>query len=527
MAKAAHAPDTLQVASLDWAKAHIKRFGDTDLFPLPFEYECLWSSWDFIRPHICELELSTVPPSSSRTLFVPKPSGGFRAATQLDPLDGLIYAALAFEAAAPVETSRVAPEQFVACSYRLAPSEKGQLFEGSADGWASFHSQSKSLANKKSCTHVVIADISDFYNQIYHHRLQNSLSSAGIPDPRPENIEKFLGRITAKQSRGIPVGPAASILFAESCLNDVDRRLISCHYKHVRYVDDFRIFCKSEREAVGALHELSRYLFTAHRLSLQAHKTRILTKSDFRKRELIAPEEREAKSKEKHARKAVEEAFEAAGPYAEMLFDPDEVLLDRKNEIAHKALLETYRWCLKHTPIHLGLARYVLRKAGQLGTGVLVKETLNNLHELTPVFREAVLYLDKVWDTSMKGAASTSLQRFLKDSPQGWLPYLHDWSIWLVTKRDLLPTAKAIALAERATDFSIRYRALLAQKYQQAEWVREKKEAWRNFGPWDRRAILWAGSVLPRDERRHWLEPVTTGADVIEAAIAKHVRALP
>ena len=40
---------TLHERSLDWALAHALRYGDTDVFPLPFEYEAIkhdWSSQD-------------------------------------------------------------------------------------------------------------------------------------------------------------------------------------------------------------------------------------------------------------------------------------------------------------------------------------------------------------------------------------------------------------------------------------------------------------------------------------------------
>ncbi len=37
--------DQLQPESLDWAFTHTQRFGDTDIFPVPFEYEAIKHSW--------------------------------------------------------------------------------------------------------------------------------------------------------------------------------------------------------------------------------------------------------------------------------------------------------------------------------------------------------------------------------------------------------------------------------------------------------------------------------------------------
>ena len=47
-----------------------------------------------------------------------------------------------------------------------------------------------------------------------------------------------------------------------------------------------------------ALHDLSEYLYTAHRLSLQSGKTRILTRESFELEELTDPETQEREAKE-------------------------------------------------------------------------------------------------------------------------------------------------------------------------------------------------------------------------------------
>jgi len=53
---------------------------------------------------------------------------------------------------------------------------------------------------------VLSADISDFYNQLGQHRIQNAMESASVSVERSENIESFLNRLTGKQSQGLPVG---------------------------------------------------------------------------------------------------------------------------------------------------------------------------------------------------------------------------------------------------------------------------------------------------------------------------------
>ena len=39
----------LQQDSLDWALAHVLRFGDTDVFPVPFEYDAIEYDWANVK----------------------------------------------------------------------------------------------------------------------------------------------------------------------------------------------------------------------------------------------------------------------------------------------------------------------------------------------------------------------------------------------------------------------------------------------------------------------------------------------
>ena len=51
--------DRLRQDSLDWALTHIRRFGDTDLFPMPFEYDAIAHCWELVRSHLLKQDLAT------------------------------------------------------------------------------------------------------------------------------------------------------------------------------------------------------------------------------------------------------------------------------------------------------------------------------------------------------------------------------------------------------------------------------------------------------------------------------------
>ncbi len=233
-------PELLADSALNWAFEHVHRFGDTDVFPIAFEFRALRAVWPQVLDTLRKIDLAQHEIGSVIRMMVPKHTTGYRSAVQLDPIDCLLSTGLVYEMSKAIESFRIPPERRIACAYRLEIQVDGQLFRKET-GWADFHEQSEA-SQRKDCKYVILADISDFYNQISHHRIQNALSSAGVSEAKSKATERFLGNINAgHHSRGIPVGPAASILLAECALADVDNFLLRRKFRHTRYVDDFRI----------------------------------------------------------------------------------------------------------------------------------------------------------------------------------------------------------------------------------------------------------------------------------------------
>ena len=232
-------------------------------------------------------------------MLSPKHTNGFRVVAQLEPYDSLLFLGIAREAGEPIERIRVPEGRGIACSYRIGFTPDGQLFKRPG-GWEQFQDTARVRCGDARIKYVLTADISDFYNQIYHHRIESALELSGVEQVRCRNVETLLGGLTAEQSRGVPVGPTPSILLAEACLADVDDFLLRRGFDHVRYVDDFRIFCTSRSIAIEALHAMTDYLNSAHKLSLEGTKTRIHTKKEFLTRELEDPERLERERTTQH-----------------------------------------------------------------------------------------------------------------------------------------------------------------------------------------------------------------------------------
>ncbi len=512
--------DTLSSQAAEWSFTHVQRFGDTDIFPFPFEYNAIKHSWKAIKDAIVKMDLGAYRVRPHRRQLVPKPDGGFRVAIQLDPIDTLVFTAFVYEAADAIERSRVPAERHVACSYRIQLDVKGTFF-GADNGWKDFHSRSEEMCRSGKYSHVLIADVADFYNQTNHHRIQNALESAGVGDERSRNIEAFLMQLTAKQSRGVPVGPAASILLAEACLNDVDGFLLRKGTPHARYVDDFRIFCCSRREAVRTLHDLTEYLYTAHRLSLQSFKTRVVDVNEFTQKELLDPGEEEERGRVNRLQDLIREITEVTGYVLE---SEEELGPDMVVEAVRDNLVELFLHCLEGRSFNLGLARYLLRRAKALQTSALVPIIFAHMENLTPVMRDVALYLvSRAGRTECtREQRGPQLLKFLRDSDYGRLPFVKCWGLRVLANiPGLVTDTEALTLAEEsAAILGVRETALLARQYKLVDWVRTYKETWNNHGPWDRRAIIWSASILPPDERRAWLDLVREGGELLDRAVA-------
>ena len=79
---------TLATSSLDWALNHAERFGNTGIFPLPFEFSAIRHDWDRMKGFLKSEDILKWPVRPNRECLSPKSHYGFRIATQLDPLAG-------------------------------------------------------------------------------------------------------------------------------------------------------------------------------------------------------------------------------------------------------------------------------------------------------------------------------------------------------------------------------------------------------------------------------------------------------
>ena len=265
----------LQSSSVRWAIDFIANHSDGDLFPRILEYDAILAQREHFTGLLEKADLNQLRPGPSRRFIVPKDEISYRQATQLDPQDSIILSALLYQYGQGIEDRRL--DSKIVFSYRFGPSDEHGLYS-SQSAWNEFWEEAKDLAARSS--EVLYCDIADFYNQIYHHTIENQLIESGFPNQAIKWILNLLGSTTADVSRGVPVGPHSVHLLAEAALIPIDNALASYGLTFRRFADDILVFCDNRKQTRSVLARVASVLDKQQRLMLQRHKTRILSSDD-------------------------------------------------------------------------------------------------------------------------------------------------------------------------------------------------------------------------------------------------------
>jgi hypothetical protein len=528
----------LQETDLEWSLKHLLRFYSSDFFPKAFEFEAIKADWSFIREQLLKLDLVEYVPKTPISLLAPKPNECFRIVHQLDPLDAVVYTALIKQVATVFEGYRIPQSEGIACSYRITPDLNGSFFDSSEDGWSRFNEKTRELTEEYTNGVVLICDFVDFYNQIYTHRLRNVIAEAGGQklEGYARIVEHFLLGLNDNTSRGIPVGPAASIVLAEVLLSDIDRKVLSHTSSFVRWVDDFRIFFETIDDARAFLHEFTKYLYEVHRLVLSGEKTGILSVADFataRFQDDVQTErlKRQAKVEEVALAEYWQKLCEKATPYSspEDGFDENEYTAIREQlsqsnriDILASAYSEILTEQLNCGEPDFVLLRRVFKNAARYRIRAILKTSFENLEQLLPVIREIAIYARAVLDSSSVHQIAGNLIGALS-SPVFKLPYVNLWVCYILQDESFNCFNGDVDYGNLA---SLRDQALIARRKGDVVWIKSHKGGLDVLGPWERRAILFAASVLSHDEMYNWLKVAGARGDIVEHALSVYMRGL-
>ena len=518
----------ISTSSLDWALNQAERLGDTNIFPLPFEFSAIRHDWSKLARFLSSKDVLDWQVRPIRECLSPKSALGFRIATQLDPLDWLLYTALVYELGADLESFRLPQEEEVVFSWRFEPQPDGTMFSRKA-GYSQFQERTRELASRFNEGYVVVTDITDFYPKLYHHRVENALSAAARTKANhTKAIMRLLGAWRERQSFGLPVGPNASRLIAEVTIHDVDQSLRGEGLTYVRYVDDFRIFCNTRRAAYKALATLAEVLWKNHGLTLAEQKTTILPVELFKQRYFHTERETELEHlSESFA--AIADTLGLEDSYATIEYD--DLDDEQKASVDALNLEELLTEQLHSENIDIQLTKFLLRRLRQIQDVDVADNILTSIDNLYPAFTDVIAYLAglKHLTESHRLEIGRNILNLMDNSVVSHLEYhrLHLLNLF-ASNAAWGNVSRITTLLGQFSDYFTRRKLILALGISgQSYWFRQRKTEWQQFSPWERRAFLRGASSLDGDEQRHWYDSIRGRLDPLEEAIVSWSRQSP
>jgi len=495
---------TLSKASLEWAVDFVSTHSDGDLFPILPELEAILDKKDDFVKLLEGKDLSSFAPGAARRFIVPKDDFSYRQATQLDPQDSIILSAVVHQFGQGIEDRRLPPDKVF--SYRFKPDPSIGLYSGES-AWNNFWTKAHALSN--TCGVVLYCDIADFYNQIYHHVVENQLIASSFPNQALKWVISLLESTTAGVSRGVPVGPHAIHLIAEATLIPIDQSLQSLGLNFIRFADDLVFFCENDTVAKSTIGKIAVILDKQQRLMLQRHKTKLYTPGDFQQHCINMIEDRPISADEDFLIKIIQK-YSNGNPYQVVAYSqikPEDWV--QISETTIRKIIEDY---LSKENVDYIRLRWFYRRLCQVGHPGAIAVSLENMDRLSPCFSNICLYLASIQTVGTEEwkVIGGHLLKLLQQSDVQSNEYFGLSILSLFGRNALLNhLPQLISMFPSSPPFARREILLAAKSASACDWIREHKEGYALMDPWQQRAMVYCISSLPRDEKKYFINLCT------------------
>ena len=446
-----------------------------------------------------------------RKYTIPKSEFSYRVATQLDPIDNILFAAIIYEYGNKVESKRIDKKENKVFNYRFSPTTTGMFYD-KKDAWKNFWDSAHQKSKKYE--YVIILDIADFYNQIYHHTLENQLIACEFPNQVIKAIRNMLQNITQLVSRGIPVGPHASHLLAEMCLIPIDNSLVDKDIEFCRFADDIILFANSYDEAKSLVYKMVMMLDT-YKLLLQQAKTKIYTIKEFNNLYIEMKNDDPINDLER----SIEEVLSGYdipiyGGFEEIEFDDIDSLLFSEENI--EELLSEY---LLMDVVDYNRIGWLYKRLSHINISTALKPTLKHFTDLFPIIADiSKYYLSLADDDELSmHKIGDDLLDLLSTELISENEYLQLLIFNIFSNRcEFNHINKLIKMYSRMPSNLKREIILAYYLTGRKSWISEIKHEYSGLNIWAKRALLIASINLTKDERKYFLSSITTDNNLSE-----------
>lgn len=505
------------------AVGNIARWGDTDVFPFAPENHVLHDQRSDVVALLKEIDtnlreaLIKQPPHVENALSLVTYEG-FRNVSQIDPIWNAYFLGIVLRVAPEIEDARLEKASKTVFSYRInIDKETDSLFESAA--WNQFSEASQKVAQEYE--YVAICDIADFYGRIYHHRIKNSLSlvvnqGSDIPD----KIDRLLMGFSDGVSYGLPVGGPAARILSELLLNRVDRLLVSQGIRFCRYADDYRLFATSREEAFRSLVFLTSILQRHEGLTLQRHKTKVLSTKDFLRTPLLLPEDSDDLSLRERQERRLLKLSLRYDPYSNTAEDDYERLRDDVEQFDVLGMLTNeVAKSRVNTPVVKKLAQ-IIRHFQPDVRDAAAEMLVKNLDVLAPALPVVLRVLENLLpDLSepLGKMVAVEIRRTIS-TKQYWVmvPVNLAYALRILRHdRSEENITLCAGLYGSVPPFIQRDIVYLMYGWQAHHWLSDLRRQWIKQHAWVQRALLLASYALG-DEGNHWRKSVSGGLNGLD-----------
>ncbi|WGU93374.1 RNA-directed DNA polymerase [Paenibacillus dendritiformis] len=514
----------------EFAVENIIKFGDTDIFPYPIEnhifYDLKNETVELLLKIFKEFDDFVIKNSPlNESMLAPAGYTGFRWATQIDPIWNAYLLGLVLSIADKIEESRVPKERNMVFSYRIKLNEEEKTIFDNNFGWVQFQETSISMAGKYKF--VLICDLSHFYSNIYHHRLENSLEKLNIPDKRMQkHIMDLLQRFSNIKSYGLPIGGQAARILAELLLNRTDKLLKSKSIEFCRYVDDYHIFANSENELYEHLLYLSKIFIENEGLSLQKSKTRIINSEEF-----ISSTRYTMRGEDQEDTASKQNLFSIKLKYDPYSLTAREDYESIKEEIAKLDILGILSDELNKSRIHSPTMKKLIRSIKYLESDAknsTIGALIENLEMLVPVFPNVMILVNDIFDelnADLQNQIITMLQNHIDEKTFIMQVELNlAYSLRVLSHKNTDENEALLIKLYGSTTSRLIKRdiILILAKWGADYWISDLKNRYHSLDLWEKRSFIMASYYLG-DEGRHWREHFKDEFSPIEIAYKEWV----
>jgi hypothetical protein len=491
---------------------HLQKFGDTDLFPSLPEMQCYVDSKDKVSEAFADLTVGNFRPQNCIETLTPKGALGFRISHQLSATDNIVYLAATIISAPQLEAYRQPANTNRSFAYRFVEGAEARLFElgRSYHDWINFLTRFGEGDNPfDELSYGIVTDVSDFYQRIYFHRIENMLADCKCDGLSAGLIKKLIQKVRAKQSFGIPVGTNASRIIAEALLTDADNLLAQRGLQATRYVDDFRILAGSEKEAHSILCNVAEYLMVTEGLSLNSSKTKILKLADLRKsasqrlddaftsKEMLEIEEY---IRIEYGEDELEDDIDLKEDASKGMFMSADNLFQKMKEISSNGLAD------------ISIYKAILR-ALRFMPNVNIRRLLDD-HKILLYYipREFCLLVRSALEKNGEDAAyvKATLLHLIKSSPFSDLTFARAWVLDLFARGPLVPDENDFDEYDFSRSvYEKRYHLLLRGLHGDRQFFRAQRTRFSDYSEWEQPCLLLGAMCLPQDEYTTWVDSVS------------------